>query len=288
MPLFSVVIPTYNHCDTIVWALKSVQQQTVQDFEVIVSGDGVPDRTRDIMAEFCAKDSRIRFLDNPKGEHKGELNRHKAVMAATGRYIAYLGDDDLWHESHLEVLAEGLKQSDFCHTLHGCVYPDGELEIFPGDIADPFCREVLLEKRFNFFGPSCTGHSRSAYGRLPQGWSVAPADSWADLHMWRQWLKTSDLCLMTIPKLTTIHLDSPGRGKMSIEQRAAESGVWLERIRGANGMNEIEDKALRRVVLKQGCYEFMAHSLAREKRELLEEATRLRKKLTDNAGVIVQ
>ncbi|WP_417462075.1 glycosyltransferase family 2 protein [Kordiimonas sp.] len=287
MPLFSVIIPTYNHCDTIVWALKSAQRQSVQDFEIIVSGDGVPDRTREIMAEFCEQDSRIRFLDNPKGEHKGELNRHKAVLAADGKYIAYLSDDDLWHESHLAVLTEGLEQSDFCHTLHGCVYPTGKLEIFPGDISSTFCREVLLDKHYNFFGPTCVGHTKEAYKRLPLGWSVAPPpESWADLHMWRQWFKAPGLRFLSIPKLTTVHLDSPGRGHMSIEKRAAESKVWLEKISAAGGMKEIEDDALRQVVLKQGCYEFMAHELSREKRKLLEKMATLEEKLQHSWDII--
>lgn len=254
MPLFSVIIPTYNHCDPIIWAIKSVQEQTLQDFEIIVAGDGVPDRTREIMAELCSEDSRIRFLDNPKGENKGELHRHSAVLAAKGTYIAYLSDDDLWHRSHLEVLSAGLHDADFCNTLHGYVLPDGELKIFPGTLATQVCRYALTNLQTNFFGTTCVGHRREAYIQLPHGWQIAPKGLWCDLHMWRQWIAAPDTRFNTVPQLTTVHLDSPVRGDMTLEDRAEESRKWLEKVRDDKVFRGIEDKALRDVALGYGGY----------------------------------
>ena len=94
MTTFTVVIPTHNHADTLRYAVRSVQWQTCQDFELFVVGDGVPDRTRKIVSELVADDPRIRFFDFPKGERLGEQHRHLALQEANGRFVAYQADDD--------------------------------------------------------------------------------------------------------------------------------------------------------------------------------------------------
>src|SRR5262245_53977918 len=104
MPRATVLIPTFDHADTILRAIASVRQQSEPDFELFVVGDGAPQRTRDIMAGLCAEDRRIRFFDNTKGEANGERHRHAALQQAQGEIVCYLGDDDLWLPHHLAVM----------------------------------------------------------------------------------------------------------------------------------------------------------------------------------------
>ncbi|TNE63321.1 MAG: glycosyltransferase [Alphaproteobacteria bacterium] len=258
MPLFTVVIPTYNHADPIVWAIRSIQAQTVQDFEVIVAGDGVGDDTRAIMARLCAEDDRVIFHDNEKAPRRGEANRHKAVMAARGHYIAYLGDDDLWHEKHLETLASGLQDADFCNTLHTGVHPNGRVVMMPGNIGSQMNRNTLLLTTYNFFGPTCAGHSREAYLKLPEGWAPAPPGLWTDLYMWRKWFVAPGMRFRTVPKVTTIHIDSGGRHAMTPAERAAESKLWLEKISDPVQFAALEEQAFGQMALEQGCFKFWA------------------------------
>ncbi len=68
MPRATVILPTHDHGPTLRPALESVLGQTERDLEVIVVGDGVPEITRTIVAEFAARDPRVRLLDNRKGE----------------------------------------------------------------------------------------------------------------------------------------------------------------------------------------------------------------------------
>ncbi|WP_417462076.1 glycosyltransferase family 2 protein [Kordiimonas sp.] len=254
MPLFSVIIPTYNHCDTILWAIKSVQEQTVQDFEIIVAGDGVPDRTRDIMTKLCAEDTRIRFLDNPKDAGKGETQRHAAVMASKAEYIAGLGDDDVWQKRHLEVLATGLEDADFCNTLSSVVLPRRGLVIQPGNIASQLGKSVLLNMKFNFIGFTTAGYRKSSYLSLAEQWGPTPKGIWSDLFMWRKWLSQEHLRFKSLPFVTSIHIDSPGREDMSIAERAEESKYWLGIIRDDDHFAKLEMEALRQVTLDHGCY----------------------------------
>ncbi len=62
----TVVIPTYDHGPTLRYAVQSALAQTVADLEVLVVGDGVPDVTRELMAELTAADPRVRWFDNAK------------------------------------------------------------------------------------------------------------------------------------------------------------------------------------------------------------------------------
>ena len=68
----TVVIPTHDHGRTLLRSVPSALAQTVSELEVFVVGDGVPDVTRELMAELVAADERVRFFDNPKGERHGE------------------------------------------------------------------------------------------------------------------------------------------------------------------------------------------------------------------------
>src|SRR5690625_4113307 len=61
--MFTVVIPLYNKESTIEETLKSVQNQTISDFDIIVVNDGSTDRSRERAARLT--DSRIKILDQP-------------------------------------------------------------------------------------------------------------------------------------------------------------------------------------------------------------------------------
>lgn len=52
MPLFSVIIPTYNRAELLRRALLSVADQTCDDFEVLVCDDGSTDNTREVVEYF--------------------------------------------------------------------------------------------------------------------------------------------------------------------------------------------------------------------------------------------
>ena len=94
MTLATVLIPTYNHGSLLRYSVASALRQTVRDLEIFIVGDGVPDATREIVAEL-QHDPRVRFFDNPKGPRHGELHRHAALRQASGEIVCYLSDDDL-------------------------------------------------------------------------------------------------------------------------------------------------------------------------------------------------
>lgn len=60
MPLFSIVIPVRDRANMLRYALRSVLNQTFNDYEVVVSDNSSSDNTPDVVKEFS--DSRIRYF----------------------------------------------------------------------------------------------------------------------------------------------------------------------------------------------------------------------------------
>jgi hypothetical protein len=243
----TVVIPTHDHADTLLYSVASARAQTVADIEIFVVGDGVPDRTRELMAELARSDPRIRFFDSPKGPRHGELHRAAALEQARGRCVCYLCDDDLWLPSHLEVLCGALREADFAHTIELVAPPDGELPRANGfDLGHPPDRRLLLEDNAGV-GLSCAGHTLSAYRRLPHGWRTTPEPIHTDIYMWRQFLAEPWCRAVSVAVPTVLKFVAPLRKGWSLERRVAELSQWSERVAAPGYAGRLAGDLLRAV-----------------------------------------
>jgi glycosyltransferase involved in cell wall biosynthesis len=91
MARISVVTPCYNAERFIAQTIRSVLDQTYQDFEIIVVDDGSIDGSPQVVQGFS--DPRIRLLSQTNaGPAKA---RNTGVRAATGEFLAFLDADDL-------------------------------------------------------------------------------------------------------------------------------------------------------------------------------------------------
>lgn len=108
----SVVIPTRNRPQMVLAAVRSALSQTLPPAEVIVVIDGpatldaeapqliVEDETEAALAQIA--DVRLRIITLPS-QVGGAEARNVGVRAATGNWIAFLDDDDLWLPGKLAV-----------------------------------------------------------------------------------------------------------------------------------------------------------------------------------------
>ena len=102
----TIVLPAYNASEYLAQTLNSVLSQTYQDFELLVIDDGSTDNTRDIVGEFCQRDSRIRLISQ---ENQGvSVARNSGIKMARGEYSAFLDSDDLWVPDKLAKHVEHL------------------------------------------------------------------------------------------------------------------------------------------------------------------------------------
>jgi len=99
----SVIIPTYNRAHLVGRAIRSVLNQTYQDFEIIVVDDCSTDNTEEIVKGF--NDHRIRYMRHDRNRG-GSAARNTGIKASQGKYIAFLDSDDEWLPEKLEKQIE--------------------------------------------------------------------------------------------------------------------------------------------------------------------------------------
>ena len=220
-----VLMPTFDHRDTLRSSIPSVLAQTVKNLELVVIGDGAPPETAAIVEEFASSDPRVRFDPHPKSPRTGEPYRDTLIRESTADVVAYCSDDDLWLPWHLEEMIGLLAEADFAHTLGGQVGPDGRLRWWTLDLSLPADRRYLLEVE-NTIGLHAVAHTRSSYLRLSQGWDTAPAGMPTDYYMWRKYLSQEWVRAKSGVRASILHFPSSLRRDWNLEQRVAEISSW--------------------------------------------------------------
>ena len=118
MPKISIIIATYNSGRTLRAALESVHGQTFQNWECIIVDGASKDDTIDIVKEYCAKDSRFRYISEPDHGIYDAFN--KGWRMAKGEWVHYLGSDDTLTPNGMSVVAAEL--DDTYAIVTGNVY----------------------------------------------------------------------------------------------------------------------------------------------------------------------
>ncbi len=96
MPLFSIIIPTYNRETMTRRAIDSVLAQDFKDFELIVVDDGSTDGTRSIPQDYGNK---IKYIKQPNSGVSSARNR--GIIESRSEWTAFLDSDDTWHSTKL-------------------------------------------------------------------------------------------------------------------------------------------------------------------------------------------
>jgi len=92
-PKVTVIIPIYNYGGFIGRAIRSVQNQTYQNLEIIVVDDGSTDNTENIVKQFQNRRlTYIRHIEN-KGRNAA---RNTGILSSAGDYIAFLDSITLY------------------------------------------------------------------------------------------------------------------------------------------------------------------------------------------------
>lgn len=109
-PKISVVMPVYNSEKFVAKAIESVIQQTYSNWELVIVDDGSNDNSS-MIVEGYLHDKRIRLLKNEKNSGISKT-RNRAIMQASGVYIAFLDSDDVWLPDKLEKQVYFMKENE--------------------------------------------------------------------------------------------------------------------------------------------------------------------------------
>ncbi|MEA2682841.1 MAG: hypothetical protein QOK05_1169 [Chloroflexota bacterium] len=155
---------TYNWSSVLRHAITSVQHQTMADLEMIIVGDACTDDTAEVVESM--NDGRLAWYNRPENSGSQGLPNNDGLARARGRYIAYLGQDDLWHPSHLADLVSRIEGTDssLVHSLTLYLGPpdDPRREVAGFQPAGGHRREI-------FVPPSSVLHRREL-GKAIGGW----------------------------------------------------------------------------------------------------------------------
>ena len=147
MPEVSVVIPSYNHAPFIEAALSSVSRQSFRDLDVVIVDDGSTDESVSIVRRFSeTSDLTINLIQQTNAGAHAALDR--GIQASTGRVIAILNSDDVYHPERLEVmLAEVPKHTHFI-AFSEFGFIDGTGQLIPDDPHNIWYREALADNTY--------------------------------------------------------------------------------------------------------------------------------------------
>jgi len=114
-PLVSVIIPNYNRPELLLEAIASIAAQTMTDWETIIVDDGSnpPVNEQDIQARFGNQFQVLRHAV----ARGGPVAKNAGINAATGKYLAFLDDDDLFAPTYLASAIEVLEANPEISTL---------------------------------------------------------------------------------------------------------------------------------------------------------------------------
>jgi len=140
-PRVTVVIATYNRSETLALAVRSALAQDLADLEVRVVGDGCTDDSEAVVR--ALGDPRVHWHDLAANSGSQAAPNDAGLARARGRYVAYLGHDDLWLPWHLSTLVQRLEETeaDCVSAVAAVLGPDGVraptavLRLAQGDVA---------------------------------------------------------------------------------------------------------------------------------------------------------
>ena len=117
-PEVSVIVPVYNAGKFLEYTLNAVKKQTLTNIEIICVNDGSTDNSADILQAFSKRDKRFKIFSQPN--QGGSAARNRGLEEASGKYIAFLDNDDIYHPRYLEILLANLQKTD--SDISCCAY----------------------------------------------------------------------------------------------------------------------------------------------------------------------
>jgi glycosyltransferase involved in cell wall biosynthesis len=117
LPFFSVVLPTHRRPQLLERALRSLRQQSLQDFETLVVAD-VWDRDTAIVAAELLGPNDV-FLKRA-GVPGPSASRNMALALARGEWVVFLDDDDTFAAHHLQTLYGQAQRADSIALFSDC------------------------------------------------------------------------------------------------------------------------------------------------------------------------
>ncbi|HFV2611460.1 TPA: glycosyltransferase family 2 protein [Streptococcus agalactiae] len=106
----NILMATYNGEKFLAQQIESIQKQTFKEWNLLIRDDGSSDKTCDIIRNFTAKDSRIRFINENEHHNLGVIKSFfMLVNYEVADFYFFSDQDDVWLPEKLSVSLEAAK-----------------------------------------------------------------------------------------------------------------------------------------------------------------------------------
>lgn len=125
MSALSVIMPVYNVEKYVEKSIKSVLNQTMKDFELIIVNDGSTDNSGNICEKYASIDNRIRYFVR---ENRGvSAARNFAIKKSiNSKYITFIDSDDWIEADFYEKAMKYINDNDLDMCITGYIIEEGE------------------------------------------------------------------------------------------------------------------------------------------------------------------
>lgn len=108
--LVSIITPTFNSASYIAETIQSVQNQTYQNWELIIVDDGSSDETVSIIQQIQKTEHRVNLVIQPKNVGPA-ITRNIGIELAQGKYLTFLDADDIWFPDFIQNSITTIQQT---------------------------------------------------------------------------------------------------------------------------------------------------------------------------------
>lgn len=224
-PLVSVIIPTYNRPTYLREAVASVREQDYEPIELIVVDDCSETPADETLTEVDTESlADVTCLRHPTNRGVNAA-RNTGIDAASGEYLAFLDDDDRWHEQKLRRQVEAFEQAGedvgVVYTgLEGVRNDETVLEIPPE--VEELTKALLCHNVVGTMSVVMVRTELADEVRLDERFP-----SWADLEWYVRLSTTTDFERIPEP-LVTYEFTSHGRLSDDVEKIAEGRDRFVE------------------------------------------------------------
>ena len=134
--LVSIITPSYNSAKYIAETIQSVQNQSYDNWEMIIVDDCSLDNSEEVIIEIQKTDSRIHFFKLNQNSGSG-IARNKGIEKASGDYMTFIDSDDIWFPKFIQNSIEAIQTSKAPFVFSSYRRSNEDLEFVYSDFIVP-------------------------------------------------------------------------------------------------------------------------------------------------------
>lgn len=140
--LVSIIIPVYNAEKYLYETIKTIKEQTYQNWEAIFVDDCSNDDSVNIIKKEQQKDKRINIYKLEKNGGNPSIPRNYGLNIAKGRFVCFIDADDLWDEDKLEKQVKFMKKNNIAFSYNSYE--------FANNLGEPTGKKVIAKEKLTY------------------------------------------------------------------------------------------------------------------------------------------